>query len=161
MRLDNGKELSSAALGRLRHIDHGYASTSHSAQGATVDRVIVDIVVNRKQFYVSVGAQRALRRRPRSAWARRESKPVKNRSRLTTARREGAVLVKRRDGQMFLIQPERPRRSPLDVQGVGAGFSIEEFSIEEVVEIVREMRKRAKLPRPTKVSARKRTPKSR
>jgi ATP-dependent exoDNAse (exonuclease V) alpha subunit len=56
MRLDNGRELS-AALDRLSHIDHGYASTSHSAQGATVDRVIVDIdtrlspeLVNRKQF---------------------------------------------------------------------------------------------------------------
>src|SRR6266852_763446 len=60
LRLDNGRELS-AALERLRHIDHGYASTSHSAQGATVDRVIVDIdtrlsleLVNRKQFYVSI-----------------------------------------------------------------------------------------------------------
>lgn len=31
------------ASDRLRHIDHGYASTSHSAQGATVDHVIVDI----------------------------------------------------------------------------------------------------------------------
>ncbi len=60
LRLDNGRELS-AALDRLNHIDHGYASTSHSAQGATVDRVIVDIdtrlspeLVNRKQFYVSI-----------------------------------------------------------------------------------------------------------
>jgi hypothetical protein len=41
----------------LRHIDYGYASTSHSSQGATVDRVIVNIdtmrsaeLVNRKQF---------------------------------------------------------------------------------------------------------------
>lgn len=64
MRLDHGKELS-AALGRLRHIDHGYASTSHSAQGATVDHVIVDIdtklspeLVNRKQFYVSISRTR-------------------------------------------------------------------------------------------------------
>ncbi|MBF6571795.1 MAG: ATP-binding domain-containing protein [Candidatus Binataceae bacterium] len=62
--LDNGKELS-AASDRLRHIDHGYASTSHSAQGATVDRVIVDIdtrlsaeLVNRKQFYVSISRAR-------------------------------------------------------------------------------------------------------
>jgi len=62
--LDNGKELSVAA-NRLRHIDHGYASTSHSAQGATVDRVIVDIdtrlsaeLVNRKQFYVSISRAR-------------------------------------------------------------------------------------------------------
>ncbi len=64
LHLDNGKELS-AALDRLRHIDHGYASTSHSAQGATVDRVIVDIdtrlsseLVNRKQFYVSISRAR-------------------------------------------------------------------------------------------------------
>ena len=62
--LDNGKELS-VASDRLRHIDHGYASTSHSAQGATVDRVIVDIdtrlspeLVNRKQFYVSISRAR-------------------------------------------------------------------------------------------------------
>lgn len=65
MQLDNGKEMNSA-LNRLRHIDHGYASTSHSAQGATVDRVIVDIdtrlspeLVNRKQFYVSISRARA------------------------------------------------------------------------------------------------------
>ena len=64
LRLDNGRQLS-AALDRLRHIDHGYASTSHSAQGATVDRVIVDIdtrlsqeLVNRKQFYVSISRAR-------------------------------------------------------------------------------------------------------
>ena len=64
MRLDNGKEMT-VALQRLRHIDHGYASTSHSAQGATVDQVIVDIdtrlspeLVNRKQFYVSISRAR-------------------------------------------------------------------------------------------------------
>jgi conjugative relaxase-like TrwC/TraI family protein len=64
VRLDNGRELS-AASDRLRHIDHGYASTSHSAQGATVDRVIVDIdtglspeLVNAKQFYVSISRAR-------------------------------------------------------------------------------------------------------
>lgn len=64
LRLDNGRDLS-AALERLRHVDHGYASTSHSAQGATVDRVIVDIdtrispeLVNRKQFYVSISRAR-------------------------------------------------------------------------------------------------------
>ena len=62
--LDNSRELS-VASDRLRHIDHGYASTSHSAQGATVDRVIVDIntrlspnMVNRKQFYVSISRAR-------------------------------------------------------------------------------------------------------
>jgi len=64
LRLDSGKELT-VARNRLRHIDHGYASTSHSAQGATVERVIVNVdtqlsaeLVNRKQFYVSISRAR-------------------------------------------------------------------------------------------------------
>jgi hypothetical protein len=56
---------------------------------------------------------------------------------LERARREGAVRVKRRDGQVFLIQPERPRRSPLDVPGIDAGVSTE-----ETVGVVRKMRQR-------------------
>jgi len=64
LRTDTGRELI-AALQRLRHIDYGYASTSHSSQGATVDRVIVNVdtlrsieLVNRKQFYVSISRAR-------------------------------------------------------------------------------------------------------
>ena len=64
LRIDNGREIS-AAINRLKHIDYGYASTSHSSQGATVDRVIVNIdtlrsveLVNRKQFYVSISRAR-------------------------------------------------------------------------------------------------------
>ncbi|MGC1676411.1 MAG: AAA family ATPase [Candidatus Binataceae bacterium] len=64
LRIDNGRELS-AAIERLKHIDYGYASTSHSSQGATVDRVIANIdtarsaeLVNRKQFYVSISRAR-------------------------------------------------------------------------------------------------------
>jgi len=64
LRLDSGCEVS-AAMQRLHHTDYGYASTSHSSQGATVDRVIVNIdtmrsaeLVNRKQFYVSISRAR-------------------------------------------------------------------------------------------------------
>jgi ATP-dependent exoDNAse (exonuclease V) alpha subunit len=64
VRMDDGRELS-AATPRLRHIDYGYASTSHSSQGATVDRVIVNIdttrsvkLVNQRQFYVSISRAR-------------------------------------------------------------------------------------------------------
>ena len=64
LRMDDGREVK-AAVTRLRHIDYGYASTSHSSQGATVDRVIVNIdtarsaeLVNRKQFYVSISRAR-------------------------------------------------------------------------------------------------------
>jgi conjugative relaxase-like TrwC/TraI family protein len=65
LRMDDGRELS-ASLDRLPHVDYGYASTSHSSQGATVDRVIVNIdtarspeLVNRKQFYVSISRARS------------------------------------------------------------------------------------------------------
>ncbi len=64
LRTDTGREVT-ASLQRLRHIDYGYASTSHSSQGATVDRVVVNIdtlrsieLVNRKQFYVSISRAR-------------------------------------------------------------------------------------------------------
>ncbi len=64
LRMDDGREVK-AAVSRLRHIDYGYASTSHSSRGATVDRVIVNIdaarspdLVNRKQFYVSISRAR-------------------------------------------------------------------------------------------------------
>ena len=64
LRMDDGREISTAAE-RLRHIDHGNASTSHSSQGATVGRVIVNVdttrsaqLLNRKQFYVSISRAR-------------------------------------------------------------------------------------------------------
>jgi ATP-dependent exoDNAse (exonuclease V) alpha subunit len=52
-------------LSQLRHVDYGYAATSHAAQGTTVDHVIVNAdsmrsarLVNRKQFYVSISRAR-------------------------------------------------------------------------------------------------------
>ena len=79
---------------------------------------------------------------------------------LERARREGAVRVKRRDGQVFLIQPERSRRSPLDVVGINS-----DLSREEIVDIVREMRQRANEPQGRKPSGgatqRRRTRKAR
>jgi ATP-dependent exoDNAse (exonuclease V) alpha subunit len=64
LRFDSGRELS-VNLSQLRHVDHGYASTSHAAQGTTLDRVILNVdsmrspqLVNRKQFYVSISRAR-------------------------------------------------------------------------------------------------------
>lgn len=56
---------------------------------------------------------------------------------LERATREGAVRVKRRDGQVFLIKPEHASRSPLDVEGVDA-----DVSEQEIVNLIREMRQR-------------------
>mgnify|MGYP002348284705 CR=1 FL=1 len=41
---------------------------------------------------------------------------------LDEARRAGRVQIRRRDGQLFLLQPARQERSPLDVPGVDAGL---------------------------------------
>lgn len=64
LRLDSKREIS-APLAQLRHIDLGYASTSHAAQGATVDCVIVNVdtmrndrLVNARQLYVSISRAR-------------------------------------------------------------------------------------------------------
>jgi conjugative relaxase-like TrwC/TraI family protein len=64
LRFDNKREIK-LPLAKLRHTDYGYASTSHSAQGATVDRVIVNAdsmrsakLVNQKQLYVSISRAR-------------------------------------------------------------------------------------------------------
>jgi len=56
---------------------------------------------------------------------------------LERARREGAVRVKRRDGQVFIIQPDRSPHSPLDVAGIDTNLSAE-----EIVDMIREMRQR-------------------
>jgi ATP-dependent exoDNAse (exonuclease V) alpha subunit len=56
---DNGRKLS-MPLAEARKVDLGYCSTSHSSQGSTVQRVIINLdssrraeLVNLRQFYVS------------------------------------------------------------------------------------------------------------
>ncbi|HTT77893.1 MAG TPA: MobF family relaxase [Candidatus Binataceae bacterium] len=98
LRFDNKRELA-LPFAQFRHVDYGYASTSHAAQGATVDRVIVNAdsmrnaqLVNRKQFYVSISRarhdaqvytddlevlRRAVAREPRKAVALETVKPAR------------------------------------------------------------------------------------
>jgi hypothetical protein len=42
VKMDNGKSVSFDTQ-RMRHFDHGYAVTSHSSQGLTAERVLVNI----------------------------------------------------------------------------------------------------------------------
>ena len=58
--MDNGKAISFDS-NRMRHFDHGYAVTSHSSQGLTADRVLINIdtstspaLINTRFAYVSV-----------------------------------------------------------------------------------------------------------
>lgn len=46
---------------------------------------------------------------------------------LDKAADEGEVRVKRRDGQVFVIRPERTTVSPLDVEGIDLNLSADEI----------------------------------
>jgi conjugative relaxase-like TrwC/TraI family protein len=89
VRLDNGRQVA-MALADARKVDLGYASTSHAAQGATVDRVLVNIdssrgpqLVNDRMCYVAISRARLDARiytddeqRMRRAVARTQEKEV-------------------------------------------------------------------------------------
>jgi hypothetical protein len=55
---------------------------------------------------------------------------------LERARREGAVRIRRKDGQVFILRPEPATGSPLDVPAIGA-----RLSREEIVDAIREGRR--------------------
>jgi PHD/YefM family antitoxin component YafN of YafNO toxin-antitoxin module len=56
---------------------------------------------------------------------------------LEKAKTEGKVLIKRKDGSLFAIQPVTKKESPLDVEGINLGLTSS-----EIVDIVREVRER-------------------
>ena len=55
---------------------------------------------------------------------------------LDRARREGAVRIRRRDGQVFVLSPEARRGSPLDVPGLDL-----KLSDDEIVDLIHEGRR--------------------
>ena len=57
---------------------------------------------------------------------------------LDAARRDGAVRIRRRDGDVFILRPERSKGSPLDVPGLDLPLSRE-----DVLEFVRAGRRPA------------------
>ena len=56
---------------------------------------------------------------------------------LEEAKKEGAVCIKKRDGQTFYLKPAAPKKSPLDIEGVDLGLSSA-----EIVELLRKGRER-------------------
>ncbi len=64
VRLDSGRPIDFDSS-RIRHFDHGYAVTSHSSQGLTTDRVLINVdsdthpdLINSRFAYVSVSRAR-------------------------------------------------------------------------------------------------------
>ncbi len=58
---------------------------------------------------------------------------------LEQARRDGAVRIQRRDGQSFLVAPEQPTTSPLDIAGIAPAQAIDR---DEILISIREGRQR-------------------
>ena len=56
---------------------------------------------------------------------------------LDEAKKDGAVCIKKRDGEVFYIKPAKSKSSPFDVKGVNLGLSSS-----DIVDIVREGRAR-------------------
>ena len=46
---------------------------------------------------------------------------------LDRARRDGAVRIRRRDGQVFVLSPDKRHGSPLDVGGIDLNLSRDEI----------------------------------
>jgi len=55
---------------------------------------------------------------------------------LEQAVREGEVKIKRKDGQIFVIRPEKKAGSPLDVEGLDLGITAS-----EIVQFIQEGRR--------------------
>jgi hypothetical protein len=55
---------------------------------------------------------------------------------LNSARKDGAVRIRKRDGQKFILSPERQSRSPLDVPGLNL-----RIKRDEIIDIVRSSRR--------------------
>ena len=56
---------------------------------------------------------------------------------LDAAQQDGAVVIRRRGGRSFVVQPDSARPSPLDVEGIDLGVTTD-----EIVATVREGRER-------------------
>ncbi len=56
---------------------------------------------------------------------------------LEQERDQGEVLIKRKDGSLFVVKPFSSKRSPLDVSGVNINLKAD-----EIVDIIREVRER-------------------
>lgn len=54
---------------------------------------------------------------------------------LESAQKEGKVLIRRRDGRLFSIRPEKLSESPFDIKGVKSSITTK-----EIIETLREAR---------------------
>ena len=56
---------------------------------------------------------------------------------LDTARKKGSALLQRPNGELFVIKPQKRKRSPLDVSGIKT-----DITTDEIIGFIRECRER-------------------
>jgi antitoxin Phd len=56
---------------------------------------------------------------------------------LDKARRDGAVRIRRRDGQVFVLKPEKAQKSPFNVPGINL-----RIGRKEIVDLIKEGRRK-------------------
>ena len=56
---------------------------------------------------------------------------------LDLAESEGEVRIQRRDGQTFVLKPEKILKSPLDIEGIHINITVE-----EIIELIHEGRRK-------------------
>ncbi len=56
---------------------------------------------------------------------------------LDNTKKEGEILIKRKDGSSFMVRPVNSSKSPLDVSGINL-----QLSSDEIVGCIREIRER-------------------
>ena len=61
---------------------------------------------------------------------------------LEQAESTGRVIIRRKDGRTFALVPEKPALSPLDVPSIKS-----DISTQEIVAIIRDGRKKSRIPR--------------
>jgi len=56
---------------------------------------------------------------------------------LNKAKKEGSVLIKRKDGSVFEVKVRSVKKSPLDVKGINV-----DINKDEIIDIIKEVRER-------------------
>ena len=125
IRLDSGHAVT-FNIRENRHLDHGYAVTSHSSQGQTADSVLVHVdteqigekIVNQRLAYVAISRGRhdaQIYTNDKAQLAEGLSRDASHRSAMGSVRKEQSTVQK--------VQPREGHRSREHVQSLRQGIS--------------------------------------
>lgn len=140
--LDGGRSVS-IDFGEFRHLDHGYAVTSYSSQGQTVERVLVnadtresDLLLNQRMGYVALSRGRedaTVYTNSREELGEALDRRVNKETALDVAdqAKAGRGYSEGKDMRQGVDRPLTPGTTSNDLargQGLGAGLSAEQAS---------------------------------